>query len=91
MVTVGNLHKRFNLPLFQVTEDSRIIIVKLEETIAGIMVDDASDVIRILPGAIENSPDITGNVDKEYITGIVKVDERLLILLESQKLLATGG
>ncbi|MDA8233822.1 MAG: chemotaxis protein CheW [Clostridia bacterium] len=91
VVTVGNLHKRFSLPLIQVTEDSRIIIVKLAETNAGILVDDASDVIRISQGAVESSPDITGNIDKEYITGVVKIDNRILILLEPQKLLATGG
>jgi len=91
VVTVCNLHKRFNMPDLQPTDETRITIIKLQETIAGILVDAASDVIRIPQGAVESPPDISGNMDKEYITGVAKVGERLMIVLDPQKLLALGG
>lgn len=87
VITVVDLHKRFGLSAPEVTEDSRIIIVKWQDITAGIMVDAAYEVTRVPLEMTEPAPTVAGCVEKEYIKGVAKVDDRLLVLLDPEQVL----
>jgi purine-binding chemotaxis protein CheW len=82
VLPVIDLRKRFNLPQREMDKDSRIIVVSTGRTGVGMIVDGVSEVLTISDGAVEAVPKITTTVDSSFITGIAKVDERLVILLD---------
>lgn len=81
-----NLHKRFALPEEEVTEDSRIVIVKYNNQSYGIMVDDASEVVRVPSHSIETNPSLEQE-DRDYIKGLARYDRELYILLNPGEML----
>lgn len=87
VVPVIDLRKRFDLPEKQVTDNTRIIIVSVDEITVGMIVDSASEVIQIPADNIEPAPAMIGDIDSDYINGVGKVNERLLILLNLDRIL----
>lgn len=83
-----DLRKRFGLEESPSDESTRIIIVHMGEMEVGLVVDSANDVIDIPQEAIEPSPEVIGTVDVDYIDGVAKLDQRLLIILNLQKVLS---
>ena len=53
----------------------------------GLIVDAANDVLDIPADAIEPQPDVVGSVESEFINGVAKLEKRLLIMLNLQKVL----
>jgi purine-binding chemotaxis protein CheW len=84
---VIDIRIRFGLEEMEYTESSRIIIVYLDDMEVGLIVDSANDVIDIPENSIEPAPEIIGALDTDYIEGVAKVNDRLLILLDLQKVL----
>ena len=84
---VIDIRIRFGLEEKEYTESSRIIIVYLDDMEVGLIVDSANDVIDIPENAIDPAPEIIGSIDTDYIEGVAKMDDRLLILLDLQKVL----
>lgn len=68
-------------------EQTRIIIVNVNEITVGFIVDSANDVIDINKEQIEPSPETIGTEVAEFIDGVVKMDNRLFILLDLEKIL----
>lgn len=85
-----DLRIRFGIEEMQHTESTRIIIVYHNGAEVGLIVDAANDVIDIPIQAIEPTPEVVGAVHVDYIEGIAKLDKRLLILLDLEKVLKTG-
>jgi len=81
VLPVIDLKTRLNFVSQDYTDDTRIVIVKIEEYSVGMIVDAVSEVLRLTDEQIEPSPDFVGGLDAEYIQGIGKVDGRLVILL----------
>lgn len=88
-----DLRERFGLTKGEVLNSTRIIIINYEETEVGFIVDAANDVIDIPVNSIEQQPEVVGAVEEDYIAGVSKVDNRLLILLHLDKVLnlSTSG
>lgn len=84
-----DLRTRFGIEETEYTETTRIIIVHLDEIEVGLIVDVANDVIDIPESAIEPPPEVVGSVNVDYISGVAKLEKRLLILLDLQKVLST--
>lgn len=84
---VIDLRKRFDLESRELDESTRIIIVSLETYDVGLIVDMANDIVDIPMGSIEAQPEVVGAVNSEFISGIAKVDHRLLVLLDLEKVL----
>ena len=59
----------------------------MEDKEVGLIVDEANDVINIQEKNIEPQPDVIGNIQQNYITGVVKIDDRLLIVLKLENIL----
>ena len=87
VVPVIQLRKRFGHPLMAHDNNTRIIVVEVQGRILGMIVDSVSEVIRIPASTIEPPPDIIAGVDSEYIKGVGKLEKRLLILLDLDKVL----
>src|SRR5699024_3665273 len=69
-------------------KQTRIIIVETSDIEIGLIVDAANDVISISDDEIEEVQDALNSVHANYIEGILKLDERLLVLLDLEKVLA---
>jgi purine-binding chemotaxis protein CheW len=79
--------KRFNLPLTENTQNTRIIVVELEQMTVGMVVDSVSEVLRLPIASIEPPPPMICGIDVAYLQGVGKWDERLIILLELDRVL----
>ncbi|WP_246625029.1 chemotaxis protein CheW [Fictibacillus nanhaiensis] len=82
-----DLRSRFDIEESDYTDTTRIIIVSVGTIEVGLIVDSANDVIDIDTAAIEPPPEVVGGVDAEYIKGVAKIDKRLLVLLDLEKVL----
>lgn len=88
IIPIIDMKKRFDLPLTEYTGDARIIVIQVGAHTFGVEVDSVSEVLRINSTNIEPAPHIVCSIDSKYITGVAKVGERLLILLDLDKLLS---
>ncbi|KXZ40191.1 purine-binding chemotaxis protein CheW [Alkalithermobacter thermoalcaliphilus JW-YL-7 = DSM 7308] len=82
-----NLKKRFNLKENE-NEASRIIVVNIKDKLVGFLVDDASQVVSIDENSIDPPPEIVSGVDKKYIQGIGKLGDKMIIILDLEKVLS---
>ncbi|APC48611.1 chemotaxis protein CheW [Virgibacillus halodenitrificans] len=83
-----DLRIRFGLSEAGFTDHSRIIIVNMDDKEVGLIVDAANDVVDIPEETIEPAPEVIGTVDIDYIEGVAKLEERLIILLDLEKVLS---
>lgn len=86
IIPVIDLRKRFGMTASERDENSRIVVVEVQERTIGFIVDRVHEVLRIEPGIVEPAPSMVGSIDSEYISGVGKLDDRLLILLDLTKL-----
>ncbi|CCF13944.1 cheW-like domain protein [Brevibacillus laterosporus GI-9] len=84
-----DLRSRFQLAETECTEATRVIIVAVDELEVGLIVDSANDVVDIPVNAIEPPPAVVGGVEATYLRGVAKLEKRLLILLNLDKVLST--
>lgn len=84
---VVDLRERFGLEVKEMDDSTRIIIVTLPEFEVGLIVDGANDVIDIPIESIEPQPEVVGTVESEFISGVAKVDKRLLVMLNLETVL----
>ena len=91
VVPVIDLRKRLNIPATRASKSTRIIIIELEKRVTGFVVDSVSKVITVPGGSVQGAPDmIMSGVENEYITGVSRIDDRLIILLDFSKILTVG-
>jgi purine-binding chemotaxis protein CheW len=88
VLPIIDLRKRFGLLPQEADKNSRIIVVSVDQTEVGMIVDGVSEVISVPEGAVEATPAITSNLDSAFITGIAKLDQRLVILLDLENVLS---
>jgi purine-binding chemotaxis protein CheW len=88
VIPIIDLRKRLHVANVENTRKTRIIVVDVDGKIAGFIVDAVSQVLRIPTQTIEPAPSIVvSGIDSEYITGVSKLQDRLLILLDFRKIL----
>lgn len=81
-----DLRSRFGLADEKYDDTTRIIIAALNAMEVGLIVDGANDVLDIPLDAIEPQPEVVGSMGDEYITGVAKLEKRLLIMLSLEKI-----
>ena len=84
---IVNLKKRFDLDDKEVNSDTRIIVISIRNKQVGFVVDEASQVLRIREEDIEPAPDLVAGVDKKYITGVGKLQDKIVLLLDLEYIL----
>ncbi|PWW44477.1 chemotaxis protein CheW [Melaminivora alkalimesophila] len=67
-----------------------VIILNLRERIVGIVVDSVSDVLELAPEQVRPAPDVDSAIDAQCIRGLGSVGERMLILLDIERLMASA-
>jgi purine-binding chemotaxis protein CheW len=82
VLPVIDLRRRFNLPSQPAGKESRIVVIPMAGAEVGIMVDGVSEVFTIQDTDIEPTPCLATTVDSDFITGIAKLNGRLVILLD---------
>jgi len=89
IVSVMDLRKRFGESTVENNRKNRIVVVEFESRTVGLIVNSASEVLKISSSEIAppSSVFIDGEVD--YVTGVAKLGERLIILLDLNKVLRT--
>lgn len=88
VIPVIDLKKRFQLPLTAHGENTRIIVVNIGEHTVGIIVDAVTEVLRLPLQSVEPPPGMISGIAIEYLKGVGKVGDRLLILLDLDKVLS---
>jgi len=87
VISVINLRRRFGLPEADDTRDGRIVVVDINDQVVGMVVDGVSEVLRINSATIEPPSPAVAGIDSEYLQGIAKLPERLVILLDLDRVL----
>ncbi len=90
VLPVIDLKNRLNLAQQAITEDTRIIIVKVEELSIGMVVDAVSEVMTISQENIDSPEVVAGSISANYLSGVGKLDDRLLILLNLEEIIGMG-
>lgn len=88
VIPVLDLRKRFGLPSDVRTNETRIIVVDVDNRTVGLKVDAVSEVLRLPSDTVEPPPSIVTGAESEYIKGVGKLDNRLIILLDVSKILS---
>jgi len=87
VIPIIDLRKRLGFELKDYNEQTRIIIVNVEEMEVGLIVDAANDVLDIPLSSIAPPPKVIGGIDSEYLSGVAKINDSLLVLLNLNKVL----
>src|SRR3984885_1749304 len=87
IISVVDLRKRFGETNIQPTKKNRIVVVDLNERSVGLLVNSASEVLKIPPSEIEAPHDLFQDGEVDYVTGVAKLKGRLVILLDLNKVI----
>jgi purine-binding chemotaxis protein CheW len=87
IIPVVDLRKRFGQVEITVDKKNRILVVELEGKLVGLIVNSASEVLKIPPSEIESPGSVFADGESSYVTGVGKLKGRLIILLDISKLL----
>lgn len=90
IVSIIDLRKRFGEKQITAHKKNRILVAEFEGRMVGLVVDAASEVIKIAPDQIEPPPSVFEEGELNYVTGVGKLGDRLIILIELKKILQRG-
>lgn len=88
ILPIISLSKKFNIGEGTNYESKKIIVVKRKEKKFGIIVDNVYEVRDIDGGCVENAPEITNTSERRYISGLIKLKNNIVILLDLEKILS---
>lgn len=89
IVPIVDLRIKFNLSKVEYNAQTVVIILNLERRVVGIVVDGVSDVLMLNAGQISPAPEFGATLSTEYLTGLGTVDERMLILVDIEKMMTS--
>ncbi len=86
VIPVIDLRARFSLPEGELGEESRIMVLNVADRTIGIVVDSVNEVLRVSQDQVSPAPPTVASLGNQYMTGLVRLDEQLLILLDVDRL-----
>jgi len=89
IVPIIDLRLKFNLGDVTYNEFTIVIILNLSSRVVGIVVDGVSDVIALNPSQVRPVPELVSTIDTKYLLGLGTVDERMLILVDIERLMSS--
>ena len=87
IVPIVDLRKKFGMDEETYTKFTVIVVVQVRGQIMGFIVDAVSDVLSVSGSDIQPTPDLHGQVDTAFLTGLAKAGEKLVLLLDIDKIL----
>lgn len=88
VIPVFDLRKKFNLSAKEYTRFHVIIVVEISGRLMGVIVDEISDVLEILPEEFQTTGNLPSNLRREYLKGVGKKQDKMIILLDIDRLLS---
>jgi purine-binding chemotaxis protein CheW len=88
VIPVIDLRKRFAMEVGEQSKENRIVVVDIGGQDIGVIVDAVNEVLRISGDSVEPPASVITTADSVYLLGIAKLEERLIILLDLQKVLS---
>ena len=89
VIPIIDLRKRFGMEARERDKHTRTIVIEINNMIVGFIVDAVSEVLRIPSDTVEPPPPVVSGLESEYISGVGKLEDRLLILLDLDRLLSS--
>lgn len=86
---IFNLREILGLPEKEISEESKFVMLNNNHSTTGCIVDEVTDIIKLDDENVQATPDFANGFNKSYITGIGKVDDRMIIILDPEKILST--
>lgn len=86
IIPVVDLRKRFGLETCERNSESRIVVVEITGRVIGFIVDRVNEVLRVNSDVVEPAPPFVLSVNSEYVRGVAKLADQLVILLDLAKL-----
>jgi purine-binding chemotaxis protein CheW len=86
VIPIVNLRKRFGLAAREVDDETRTIVVNIQEKTVGCVVDAVTQVMRINRDQIQPPPLSVLSVSHQYVAGLARLDDRLIIILDIERL-----
>ena len=90
LIPIVDLRTRFGMERAERTKNTRIVVTEIGSKRLGMVVDSVSEVLRIPVEQIEGAPDLVAGVDTEYIRGVGKMDDRLIIMLDLARVISAS-
>jgi purine-binding chemotaxis protein CheW len=87
---IFDLRIKFGLVEKDLSEESKFIMLNVNDSICGWIVDEVTDIVKLDDTDLQNTPEFISSFNNRYIKGIGKVDDRLIILLDPEKMLSAG-
>lgn len=88
IVPIVDMRIKFNLGIPTYDQFTVVIIINIGSKVVGIVVDSVSDVISLRPEQIKPAPEMGTALNAEYLTGLGTIDDRMLILVDIDKLMS---
>jgi purine-binding chemotaxis protein CheW len=88
IVPIVDMRIKFNLESAEYNQFTVVIILNVAGRVVGMVVDSVSDVIQLAGEQVRPAPDFSSTFDTEYITGLGTIDDRMLILVDIEKLMS---
>ena len=89
IIPVVDMRIKFNLGTPVYDQFTVVIILNIQDRVVGIVVDSVSDVISLTPEQIKPAPDMGGALNTDYLIGLGTVDERMIILVDIDRLMSS--
>jgi purine-binding chemotaxis protein CheW len=89
VIPIVDLRERFGLAAQEQTAITRMIVVEVEGRMVGMVVDSASQVVRIPADQFDPPPTAMGALSRDFITAVGKMDEKLIIMIDVDRVLST--
>jgi purine-binding chemotaxis protein CheW len=90
IVPVVDMRVKFNLGEPRYDQFTVVIILNVAGRVVGMVVDSVSDVVRLAAEQVRAVPEFSSSLDTRYITGLAAVEDRMLILVDIEKLMASA-
>jgi purine-binding chemotaxis protein CheW len=90
IVPVIDLRRRFGGGAVENGKKNRVLVVDIESRAVGLIVDSASEVLKISEAQIDPPPDVFADAATSYVTGVAKHQGRLIILVDLRRILQSG-
>ena len=88
IVPVIDMRKRLGAASIDYGRASRVLILELGGKIVGLIVDSASEILKISEEAVEPPPELVSSIGGDYITGVGKLNDKLIVMLDLTKLMS---